>query len=84
MAIGALGRIEPESEIVNIGTGIADRLESLAVHRGDAVTKGKVLGYLQSHAGGRAARSRITAELDEARAQLATETAARSRADRRR
>lgn len=72
-AIGALGRIEPESEIVNVGTGIVDRLEGLAVHRGDVVKEGEVLGYLQSHAMEVAQRDQIAAELDEAKAQLATE-----------
>jgi len=73
-AIGALGRIEPESEIINIGTGTVDRLETLAVHRGDAVKKDEVLGRLQGYVAQVAERDRIAAELDEARAQLATET----------
>jgi HlyD family secretion protein len=73
-AIGALGRIEPASEVVKIGTGIADRLESLTVRRGDFVRKDETLGYLQSYAEQVALRDQIAAELDEAKARLATET----------
>ena len=37
-AVAALGRIEPRSEIINIGAGFSpDRLESLFVARGDLV-----------------------------------------------
>lgn len=47
----ALGRIEPASEIINLGSGVAsDRLESLLVSRGDLVKKGAILGYLNSYA----------------------------------
>jgi len=73
-AVGALGRIEPASEIVNVGTGIVDRLESLTAHRGEPVKKGDILGYLQSFAERLAERDQIAAELDEAKARLATET----------
>jgi HlyD family secretion protein len=38
LAVGALGRIEPRSEIINLGAGITpDWLESLFVARGDLV-----------------------------------------------
>lgn len=73
-AIGALGRIEPESEIVNVGSGISDRLESLVVSRGDHVKRGEVIGYLQSYVEQVAQRDQIAAQLEEAKAQLVTET----------
>ena len=71
--IGALGRIEPASEIIKVGSGIADRLESLLVKRGDLVKKHQIMGYLQSHAEQVAQRDEIAAQLEEAKLRLATE-----------
>ena len=73
-AVGALGRIEPTSEVINVGSGIADRLESLLVKRGDLVKKDQIMGYLQSHAEQVAQRDEIVAQLEEAKLRLATET----------
>jgi HlyD family secretion protein len=72
MNVAALGRIEPQSEIINIGSGIADRLESLLVHRGDLVAKGQILGYLQTYAQEVAQRNQIAAQLKDAKEKLAT------------
>jgi HlyD family secretion protein len=72
-AVGALGRIEPASEIVNVSAGISDRLERLLVRRGDLVKKAEVIGYLQSYAEQVAQRDEIAAELEESKAKLATE-----------
>ena len=72
-AVGALGRIEPASEIVSVGSGIADRLESLLVKRGDLVKKDQIMGYLQSHAEQVAQRDEIAAQLAEAKLRLAAE-----------
>jgi len=72
-AVGALGRIEPASEIINVGSGIADRLESLLVKRGDLVKKDQIMGYLQSHAEQVAQRDEIAAQLEEAKLRLAAE-----------
>jgi HlyD family secretion protein len=47
--VGALGRIEPESEIIHIGGPADERLISLHVVEGDFVTAGQVLGRLSSH-----------------------------------
>ncbi len=73
-AVGALGRIEPASEIIRLGSGVADRLESLMVKRGDLVKKGQVMGYLQGYAEQVAQRDEIAARLEEAKLRLATET----------
>ena len=70
--VGALGRIEPQSEVINVGSGITDRLESLLVARGDVVKKGQILGYLQSYALEVAQRNQIAAELENAKQKLAT------------
>jgi HlyD family secretion protein len=70
----ALGRIEPVSEIINLGSGVAsDRLESLLVSRGDPVKKGDILGYLNSYAEQIAQRDYYKAQLDEAERRLKAE-----------
>jgi HlyD family secretion protein len=72
--IAALGRIEPYSEIINLGGGASpDRLETLFVQRGDVVTKGQVLGYLSGYIEESARREMISTQLEEAKQQLKTE-----------
>lgn len=67
----ALGRIEPVSEIISLGGGVApDRLELLLVSRGDPVRKGDILGYLGSYAEQIAQRDYYKAQLDEAERRL--------------
>jgi HlyD family secretion protein len=74
--IAALGRIEPQSEIINLGGGSApDRLELLFVERGDLVKKGEVLGYLGGYAEQIAQRDLFRAQLDEAKSRLLAERA---------
>ena len=72
-AVGALGRIEPESEIINVSSGLADRLESLLVRRGDRVKKDQILGRLQGYAEQVAQREQIAALLAEAKVKMAAE-----------
>lgn len=72
----ALGRIEPVSEIVNLGSGISpDRLETLVVARGDFVRRGDVLGYFGSHAEQIAQRDYYKSLLEEAERRLKAEIA---------
>ena len=74
LAVAALGRIEPRSEIIKIGAGFsADRLESLFVARGDIVTKSQVLGYLGGYAEQIAQRNMYRAQLEEAKLRFKTE-----------
>jgi HlyD family secretion protein len=73
-AVAALGRIEPRSEIINLGAGTSpDRLESLFVARGDLVKKGDLLGYLGSYSEQIAQRDFFGAQLAEAQSRLKTE-----------
>ena len=73
-AVAALGRIEPVSEIINLGAGISpDRLDSLFVARGDPVKKNDVLGYLGGYAEQAAQRDFFQLQLDEAERRLKTE-----------
>jgi len=74
--VAALGRIEPESEIVNLGAGVSpDRLDTLLVKRGDLVKQGQVLGYLGGYPEQVAQRDVYSAQLAEARSQRQTESA---------
>ena len=78
-AVAALGRVEPQSEIISLGAGglggaPQDKLEALLVDRGDPVTKGQELGYLAGRAEQIAQRDYVQAQLEEARAKLKTET----------
>jgi HlyD family secretion protein len=74
--IAALGRIEPWSEIINLGAGAGpDRLESLFVERGDLVKRGEVIGYVGGYAEQIAQRDLLRAQLDEAKARMKAETA---------
>jgi HlyD family secretion protein len=73
--IAALGRIEPGSEIINLGPGLAnDRVETLFVARGDVVKKDQVLGYLGGYAEQLAQGEVYRAQLNEAQRRLQTET----------
>ncbi len=74
-AVAALGRLEPWSELINVGAGSGpDRLESLFVERGDGFKKGDVLGYLAGYAEQMAQRDVLLAQLDEAKARQKSET----------
>jgi HlyD family secretion protein len=74
-SVAALGRLEPRSELINVGAGTGpDRLESLFVERGDGFKKGDVLGYLGGYAEQMAQRDVLLAQLDEAKARQKAET----------
>jgi HlyD family secretion protein len=76
IAVAALGRIEPRSEIINLGAGSSpDRLDSLFVERSDLVKKGQVLGHLGGFAEQGAQREMYRAQLVEASLRLKTEVA---------
>ena len=73
-AVAALGRLEPGSEIINIGPGLVpDRLDSLSVARGDRVEQGQVLGYLGGYSEQAAQLEMYRTQLEEARLRLTTE-----------
>jgi HlyD family secretion protein len=74
-AVAALGRMEPQSEIINLGAGTSspDRLERLFVARGDPVKKDQVLGYLGGYAEQVAQQEMFKNQLEEAKLRLTTE-----------
>ena len=72
--VAALGRIEPESEIIDVGAPSAERFERLMVTEGEQVEVNQILGYLESHEERVAEREQIAAELREARQRLDAES----------
>jgi len=74
-AVAGLGRIEPSSETIEVGTSLPGRLERLDVEEGDVVEKGQLLGHLEQRDELRAERDAAQAELEKARDLLAAETA---------
>ncbi len=64
--VGALGRIEPASEIIDIGGPADEQLVRLTVQEGDQVEKGQTLGYLRSYSERSAGQALIAAKLLEA------------------
>jgi HlyD family secretion protein len=73
--VGALGRVEPQSGLIELGAGPADRVLSLAVKVGDTVKKGQVLGTLDTYPVQVAAREEAAAQLAEAQTRVKAQTA---------
>jgi HlyD family secretion protein len=74
-AVAALGRLEPEGEVIDVGAAAGDRLGSLRVVEGQTVQAGEVLGYLETHAERRAEKEWIATQVREAQIRLEAETA---------
>ncbi|MCF2970541.1 efflux RND transporter periplasmic adaptor subunit [Synechococcus sp. Nb3U1] len=72
--IGALGRIEPEGEVLRIAGPAGERVGELLVAEGDKVVAGQVVARLESYAERAAEREYAAAQLQEARARLEAET----------
>jgi HlyD family secretion protein len=75
--VAALGRLEPEGEVIDIGagSGTLDRLERLLVAEGSRVDAGQELAYLESYGPRVAERDYVAAQLAEAKARFASESA---------
>jgi HlyD family secretion protein len=73
--VTALGRLEPEGEVVDISVPAGDRLDRLLVRENELVEAGQILAYLSSHAERRADRDAVASQLAEARERRAAETA---------
>lgn len=70
--VGALGRIEPGSEVLCIGGPVGDRVERLLVTEGQKVDGNAELAVLESHDVALAERQEIAALLEEAKARTVT------------
>lgn len=75
VAVAALGRIEPQSETIHLGGAPTDVIADLAVVRGSTVVRGQVIGHFRGYDEAVAREKATTAQLAEARAQLAAQQA---------
>jgi HlyD family secretion protein len=71
----ALGRIEPQSEVIRVGGPSGERIQRLQVQQGDAVKPGDVLAYLESYGERKAERDYAASQLNEAERRLQATTA---------
>jgi HlyD family secretion protein len=74
ITVAALGRIEPASEVVEVGGLLNDRVGELMVKVGDRVQAGDILAYLDSHHERLAERNYAASQLAEAKRQLEGQT----------
>ncbi len=72
--ITALGRLEPQGEVITISGAQGDRIGQLLVEEGEQVKKGQVLLYLDTYPERLAERNLAADQLQEAQARLAAET----------
>lgn len=72
-SVSALGRLEPSSRVVNIGTSLPDRVTKLFVQEGGHVEADADLIYLETRDERIAEKERIEAELQASRKRLAAE-----------
>lgn len=71
----ALGRLEPEGGVLDVGIPIGSIVEDLLVEEGDTVIEDQVLAYLNGYGERLANRDLIASQLAEARRQLQTSLA---------
>ncbi|MEM9213084.1 MAG: efflux RND transporter periplasmic adaptor subunit [Cyanobacteria bacterium P01_F01_bin.150] len=74
-SVVALGRIEPQGEVVRISGPVGERISRLEVKEGQEVIENEVLAYLESHGERKAERNYAVSQLAEARQSLSAETA---------
>lgn len=72
--VAALGRLEPQGEVVRVGGPTGERIQRLTVKEGDLVQQGAILGYLESYLEQLAERNHAASKLTEAQQQLQAAT----------
>jgi HlyD family secretion protein len=75
VSVVALGRLEPQGEVIKVGGPTTERIARLTVAEGDFVKKGEILAYLESHDQQQAERDVAASQLAEAQLKLKAETA---------
>jgi HlyD family secretion protein len=70
----ALGRLEPQGQVVRVGGPTGERIQQLNIKEGDRVVKGAVLGYLESYPERLVERDRAASQLVEAQQHLQAAT----------
>ncbi|PZD74180.1 Macrolide export protein MacA [Acaryochloris thomasi RCC1774] len=71
--VTALGRVEPEGEIIKIGAPAGERILRMLVQDGQEVKQGQAIAYLESYPEQLAERDLAKSQLQEAKALLASE-----------
>ncbi|MFE4107015.1 efflux RND transporter periplasmic adaptor subunit [Almyronema epifaneia] len=74
VSVAALGRIEPQGQVVDIAASEGGRISRILVTEGDTVTDDQILAYLDLYEVRLAERDLAASELAEAQALLAAET----------
>lgn len=70
----ALGRLEPQGEVVRVGGPMNERIQRLMVKQGDLVKAGDVLAYLESYEERKAERDYAASQVAEAEQRLQATT----------
>lgn len=70
----ALGRLEPQGEVVRVSGPTGERIQRLSVKQGDRVKTGDVLAYLESYGERKAERDYAASQLVEAEQKLRATT----------
>ncbi|MBW4653027.1 MAG: efflux RND transporter periplasmic adaptor subunit [Kaiparowitsia implicata GSE-PSE-MK54-09C] len=70
----ALGRVEPDGEVVRLGGPAGERIQELRVRQGDEVQAGEVIAVLESYGERQAERDYAATQLAEAQQQLRAQT----------
>lgn len=74
LAVLALGRLEPEGEIVNVAGPMSERISYLAIKEGDEVQAGTVIAYLDNYQQLLNQRDLAESKVQEIKEQIATDT----------
>lgn len=74
VTVAALGRLEPEGEVVRVGGPAGERIARMLVAEGDYVQEGQILAVLETYDQQLAQRDVAASELAEARSRLAAIT----------
>src|SRR5262249_27143597 len=75
LVVAALGRLEPEGQVIDVCAPAGDRLGRLLVQEGQVVQAGEILGYLATYAERCAEKEWIASQVREAQSRLDAETA---------
>ncbi|WP_318781314.1 ABC exporter membrane fusion protein [Amazonocrinis nigriterrae] len=73
-SVAALGRVEPQGEVITIGGSVGERIDKLLVQEGQQVKVGDVLAYLDSYQEQLAAKNAAATQLQEARNRMKAES----------
>lgn len=73
-SVTALGRVEPQGEVITIGGSVGDRIGKLEVKEGQQVEAGEVLAYLESYQERLAEKNAAASQMEEARTRLKAES----------